>query len=135
MRENKMAKVAQMLGVELGEEFKEKGRNVLYRLTATGFEFYDDTAGKWRSDASLLVCFLMGEMEIARRPWKPKLGVAYYYPIINEGHRDRAVYTQWDSDDVDKKRYENGMVFKTVKEAEEMAEKIASFVRRERGLE
>ena len=72
MSENKMKEVAQLLGVEIGEEFKIEGHsgNVKYRLTEEGLEYV--SWGNWFSISSTLNCVLNGEYKVVKIP-KPVL--------------------------------------------------------------
>jgi hypothetical protein len=65
---NYMKKVANMLGVELGEEFYLKKGNFKYKLVQSGLLFKD---GGWYNASITLVELLSGEKEIE---WKPKDG-------------------------------------------------------------
>ncbi len=135
MRENKMKQVAELLGTEIGGQFMIKGRQgTVYELRKDGV-YILDCQGRGVNSAQTLLDLLRGETEIVNLPWKPESGKGYYTLVFNGDPRDGAIYTRWDNDGVDKKRYEGGLVFKTKEETKEMVEKIASFVRRERGLE
>lgn len=131
---NFMGLVSEILGVELGEEFEIKGFDDLYVLRIDGLHAIDNKRNLENANPTL-VQLLMGNCEIIKKPWKPKLGEKYYSLIVNDGPVRRIIYIKWDNDDVDKRRYKNGFVFKTVEEAEEMAEKISAFVKKERGIE
>jgi len=65
---NKMKEVAEMLGVELGEEFYLKKGYFKYKLVQSGLLFKD---GGWYNASITLVELLSGEKEIE---WKPKDG-------------------------------------------------------------
>ncbi len=82
MSKNLMPQIAQMLGVELGEEFQVKGDD--YELT---YIFTDDGlkityAGgieiSQESTNSAFVALVMGKDEIVKLPWKPKKGQTVY---------------------------------------------------------
>ena len=80
MSKNLIPKIAKMLGVELGEEFKIKGYDGLtYKLTDNGLELttVDGQKTKW-FDHGALNSLLKGKMEIVKLPWKPKKGETYY---------------------------------------------------------
>ena len=70
---NHMKEVAQLLGVEIGEEFKIEGHsgNVKYRLTEENLE-YLSSSDHWFSISSTLNCLLNGEYKVVKIP-KPVL--------------------------------------------------------------
>lgn len=73
---NLIPQIAQMLGLELGEEFKIKGYDgLIYKLTDAGLELttVDDQKTKW-FDHGALISLLKGKFEIVKLPWKPKEG-------------------------------------------------------------
>lgn len=129
---NYMENVAQILGVELGEEFQVKERNTLYRLLETGCEWYDDNTGKWRADTCILNFLLLGEMEIVGKPWQPKAGEEYF--ISSPSDKDGWDVFVWMDNVADRFWYDNGLVFRTEEEASEMTGKIIAFVKKERGI-
>ena len=65
--ENKMAEVAKLLGLKLGEEFAIKGVNSSYRfkLTAIGLMSRWRNSSKWNS-SGLLEDFITGHYQIAK---------------------------------------------------------------------
>lgn len=84
MAESKMKKVAQLLGVEIGEEFKIKGLNDTYRLTNDGLYNHG-----FRSYAQLY-CLLNGEYEI-EKPILDKVEKKYLENILRP-FKDRVLY-------------------------------------------
>lgn len=79
MAENLIPQIAQMLGVELGEEFKIKGREgVIYKFIVDGLIVSDDDAEKVYTTANMpLIGLIRGYSEIVKLPWKPKKGDVY----------------------------------------------------------
>lgn len=71
---NRMPEIAQMLGVELGEEFKIKGDDYShfdkYRLTEERLEFFAN--GNWHDVSSTLAYLLNGQAKVVKIP-KPIL--------------------------------------------------------------
>lgn len=67
MSENKMAEVAKLLGLKLGEEFTIKGVNSSYRfkLTAIGLMSSSKNSSKWNS-SGLLEDFITGHYQISK---------------------------------------------------------------------
>ena len=77
---NRMQEIAEMLGVELDEEFDviNQDCNLIYgcpyKLTHEGCELQTgDTA------SSTLMQLLNGNCSIVKKPWKPKYGERFYY--------------------------------------------------------
>lgn len=76
MAKNLIPEIAQMLGVELGEEFKIKGYDPTCWFDLDGLHF-DEWVAEDEEDA-MLHNLLCGEAEIIKLPWKPKKGDAYF---------------------------------------------------------
>ena len=135
MRKNHMAEVAKLLGVELGESFKITSDTQgdypcdyqnYYRLTENNCLEISDDGVEWKmtTAAVLLKYILMGDIRIAKLPWKPQIGEKYYVPRIAIQPEDRHYYYYWDNDGVDIKRYDMGIVCKTPEEAIALTEKM-----------
>ena len=84
---NYMQKVAEMLGVEIGEHFRIKngdGRTVpfIYKLTGNGLMFSEAEQQKVWLKSNSINELLTGEYTIVTLPWKPKKGEQYFgiYP-------------------------------------------------------
>lgn len=77
---NLIPKIAELLGVELGEEFKIKGREgAIYKFIVDGLLVSDDDAEKVYTTAHMpLVGLVRGDIEIVKLPWKPRKGDVYY---------------------------------------------------------
>ena len=65
--ENKMAEVAKLLGVELGDEFNIKDSSFVFKLTEKGMQSKYKTEGKWY-DSGMLESLLSGKYQIIRSP-------------------------------------------------------------------
>ena len=134
MRNNYMAEVAKLLGVELGESFKITSDTQgdypgdyqnYYRFTENNcFETSVD-GDKWET-ATVIVLrgILMGDARIVKLPWKPRKGEKYYVPRIAIRPYDRHYCYYWDNSGVDIKRYDMGIVCKTPEEAIALTEKM-----------
>ena len=123
---NYMKQVAEILGVELGEEFKTKcgvDTDVVYRLTETGLEMKFSLGTVWEKFYGDMEKFLTGELVLEKLPWKPEQEETYYFPKTSYGlaHADEAV---WCDTPNDRRRYAAGMVCETVCEAQEKAERM-----------
>lgn len=81
MAKNLIPKIAQMLGVEIGEEFKVKGDDeTTYIFTDDGLKLtYDGGIGivEISSDVAF-VDLVNGKDEIVKLPWKPSEGQTVY---------------------------------------------------------
>lgn len=81
MSKNLIPQIAQMLGVELGEEFKVKGYDELtYKFASDGLKLtYDNDIEISNSTAKVaFVALLNGTDEIVKLPWKPKERDIFY---------------------------------------------------------
>lgn len=87
MSKNLIPQIAQMLGVELGEEFKIKGREYI-------FHFCDNGLIAYRTDGSVLpyenclahfLWLINGEEEIVKLPWKPAYRQKYWTFGLKDG--------------------------------------------------
>ena len=129
MAKNLIPKIAKMLGVELGEEFKIKGHDGLtYKLTDNGLELttVDGQKTKW-FDHGALNSLLKGKMEIVKLPWKPKEGEKYWgfwYSSLNDAWIV-LLYT-WGNNPADFAFYKAGWVYRTKEEAQAALPKVAA---------
>lgn len=129
MAKNLIPQIAQMLGVELGEEFKIKGYDGLtYKLTDNGLELttVDGQKTKW-FDNGALNSLLKGKMEIVKLPWKPKKGEKYWgfwYSSVNDAWLV-LLYT-WANNPADFALYKAGWVYRTRAEAEAALPAVAA---------
>lgn len=116
MAKNYMPEVAEMLGVEMNEEFeiKETLTKSVYKLTTSGL------LGKcgdndWKHANFAIVMLLIGEYHIVKLPWQPKYGEKYYKPSEKFSC---AVAMFWHNRPWDFAYKEVGMVFRTKEELE-----------------
>lgn len=87
---NHMKEVAEMLGVELGEEFKIRGiPSHKYKLLKDGLWVLkgDVDIFDWINAPTALSILLQGNVEIE---WQPKEGERYYYPsyLFEDGYSE-----------------------------------------------
>ena len=115
---NYMEKVAEMLGVKLGERFKINGE--VYWLDKDGL--MDDTGHQIFSTLGRLV---IGQYTVEKLPWKPQKDDKYWV-VINDGHIAR---DDWNDDYVDFALYYAGNCFATRKEASAHAPEIIEKLR------
>ena len=81
MSKNLIPQIAEMLGLQLGEEFKVQGYDDLtYVFASDGLKLiYDDGLEISNLTAKVaLVALLTGKDEIIKLPWKPKEGETYW---------------------------------------------------------
>lgn len=90
--ENKMAEVAKLLGVELGEEFGLKNSNFRYKLTTNGLRKRHITLEEWGC-SNMLDDILLGRAKIIKIA-KPILDAAEkrYLTNIIKPFRDRILW-------------------------------------------
>lgn len=127
MAKNLIPEIAHMLGVEIEEEFKVKGREYI-------FHFVDNGLIAYRTDGSVLpyenclahfLWLINGEEEIVKLPWKPKKGDAYYtFEVFRGKWVVRSVW--WTGEPCNYALLDKGWVFRTKEEAEDALTKVAA---------
>lgn len=131
MAKNLIPQIAELLGVELGEEFKIKGYDGLtYKLTDNGLELtaVDGQKAKW-FDHGVLNSLLKGKLEIIKLPWKPKVGEKYYSfggKFIGDSSIWIIVDVIWDGLAYDVDMLDKGWVFRTKEEAKAALPAVAA---------
>lgn len=130
MAKNLIPKIAKLLGVEVGEEFKVKGDDELtYTLTDDGLKitFAGGIEISQVSTNSAFVALVMGKDEIVKLPWKPKKGEGYWTFNVFFGSVKWAVASfAWGDEVFDKAVLKAGWVFRTKEEAETALPKVAA---------
>lgn len=114
---NCIGKVAEMLGVNIGEEFKIKFDNGM--LSIDNYILLDK--GMFCSDGDFVSApciwhLIKGEYKIIKLPWKPKYGDRYYTYYTN-GEEWLIWDITWSGDVSDYARLKSGIVFRTSQEA------------------
>ncbi len=132
MSKNLIPKIAQMLGVEIGEAFKVKGDNELtYRFTNDGLKLTHDS-GIELAQISANVAFVdlvNGKDEIIKLPWKPKAGEQYYSfggRLIGDPTVWIVVDVIWQGLAYDVAMFDKGWVYRTKEEAESALPRVAA---------
>lgn len=115
MVKNYMADVARMLGVELGEKFKIKDFEPVYKLTDYGLCVKVDSVEWHEMSGDSFIQLIKGDYEIIKLPWQPKKGDVYCRP--EDGFEDVA-FDNWSNRPIDFALKEAGMIFKTKEECE-----------------
>lgn len=116
---NHMKEIAEMLGVELNEEFYIKGHPGSYCLT----EYYGLMKDCAVAHPTIFVSLLTGGSEIVRKPWKPKDGDYYYYV----GAGGAIIGAEWRHGTAAVSLYKLGNCYRTEEAAEADAEKWKAF--------
>lgn len=134
--DNKMAEVAALLGMELGEVFFFKGRSGCYtyypkthlKFTERGLKESADRTS-WHSAAAWMWKGLItGALQAIKLPWKPSYGDAYYMPsVVNSG---KYLKLFWTGSEGDKSSYQQGLVHRTKEEAIKLAEEMLDIARK-----
>lgn len=128
MSKNLIPQIAQMLGVEIGEEFKikEYGERI-YRFDNSGLQLiYDNGVRNLNITANMAFnSLLSGDIEIVKLPWKPKKGDGYYtFEIFRDKWVVRSVW--WTGEPCNYALLDKGWVFRTKEEAEDALTKVAA---------
>ena len=126
--------IAEMLGVELEEEFKlkpsclEKPWNSLYRFSTDGLEnkYFDCSWVKCEKGA--IDEILIGKNEVIKIPWKPKAWERYW--MYMSSIRDARGIT-WSGDGTDLCRWKAGNCFRTKEEAKTKGKEIMEQIQKE----
>lgn len=127
MAKNLIPQIAHMLGVEIEEEFKVKGREYI-------FHFVDNGLIAYRTDGSVLpyenclahfLWLINGEEEIVKLPWKPKKGEDYYTFGGSDGTW-RVSQQHWTCHPFDLAVLAKGWAYRTREEAESALPKVAA---------
>lgn len=125
---NLIPQIAEMLGVELGEEFKIKGHEELtYRFARDRLQLtYDNNIEL--SDLAAKVAFvalLNGKDEIVKLPWKPKKGECYYtFELLGDKWVVRSSW--WTGSPYGHALSDKGWIYRTRAEAEAALPKVAA---------
>ena len=127
---NCMKNIAEGLGVELDEVFRIDTNSDCYRITEDGLEIdvSDDSLEcihDWRPapDQTLLL-LVWGEIEITKLRWKLGYDEDYFVPDILSN--SNFIKIRWYDTEYNKMHYDKGIVFRTEKEAIDMAKDIIS---------
>lgn len=119
MAKNLIPDIAKMLGVELNEEFKIKGREgVIYKFIVDGLIVSDDDAEKVYTTANMpLIGLVRGDVEIVKLPWKPKK-CDVYYTFGSFAQKWQVSRQIWTHHPFDLAVLDKGWVYRTEKEAQ-----------------
>lgn len=131
MSKNLIPQIAQMLGVEVGEDFKIKGYiEPIYRFDADGLKARFDSCPKeglpFAPANAALSDLIAGKLEIIKLPWKPKKGEEYYTFFKTYSEVWSVWQQRWTNHPVDLALFYKGWVFHSEKGAEDALPKVAS---------
>lgn len=128
MAKNLIPQIAQMLGVELGEEFKVKGDDeTTYIFTDDGLKLtYDGGIGIVEISSDVAFAALVkGTDEIVKLPWKPKKGDVYFtFELLGGKWVVRSFW--WGGFPNEYALLDKGWVYRTCEEAEAALSKVAA---------
>lgn len=119
MAKNLIPKIAELLGLELGEKFKIKGDVGTYEFGLEGLW------GDYGTDAEALEAILCGSAEIVKLPWKPKKGDAYFTFVLM-GDKCGVGSLHWGGFPNEYGLLEKGWVYRTCAEAQAALPKVAA---------
>lgn len=131
---NHMSKVAEMLGLKMGETFritKDNDERIQYfRLTEEGIIVSQDSV-HWSDTTTTIVLedILAGRAKVTPLSWKPEKDEVYYIPSISNAVGYNNFY--WFGDDTDINHYNLGLVCKTKERAIELSQKMLVAVAKE----
>ena len=130
---NYCKQIAEMLGIELGEEFSlkdNKTKNIVrtrYKITQEEGIMYSMDGEKWRRSA-ILLSIVNGSYSVVRLPWKPKKDERYWW----YSYAGRAACsTNWKGSYSDLTDWKVGNCFKTKEEAEAKENEILEALQKE----
>ena len=117
---NLIPKICELLGVEIGEEFKvTRYSNVVFRFDETSLRFFATLTNDWREVSDELYKMIMkGNTEVERLPFKPKNGERYYRIFIHVDGDIAIISDTWDGWTTDLMCKYCGNCFRTEAEAE-----------------
>lgn len=129
---NYMAEVAGLFGVELGEVFfireYPSDSKMYLKFTENGLERSLDKDSWAKAAGWVWEGIITGALKINKLPWKPSRHDTYYMPsVISIG---KHIKLFWTGSKNDEDSYQQGLVFRTEKEAVELAEEMLDVARK-----
>lgn len=126
---------AEMLGLELGEEFVitdsygERKDEDTYKIEEDGFYYKNKQSEDWIAEPSTTVNKLIsGDYKAVPKPWKPKKGDEYWRCSSMRGFVSSAI---WLDDVIDLCGWKSGNCFKTREEAQSKGKDIMEQIQKE----
>ena len=132
---NNWGKFAEMLGLELGQEFyltdadgNTKGQ-LIYKFTEDGLLYKPPTLVNWsKSSSGTILRLLNGDYKTFTKPWKPEKGDKYFYYAKAFG---QTVYKIWIDENYDLLLWKVGNCFRTEEEAATKGKEIMEQIQKE----
>lgn len=130
---NYYKKIAEMLGVELGEEFRlkeNKTKNIVrprYKITQEEGLMYSVNRNEF-DRSTILLPIINGSYSVVKLPWKPKKGDIYWH--YSEAW-DEGIPCNWEGGWFDLLLWKEGACFKTKNEADTKGKKIIEQIKKE----
>lgn len=130
---NYYKQIAEMLGVELGEEFRIKDckKNELntsrYKITQEEGIMYSMDGEKWCRSA-ILLSIISGNYSIVRLPWKPKFGEQYWNYSVRTNQACCSMFGEFVEDYA---IWKSGNCFRTEEEAKTKGKEIMEQIKKE----
>lgn len=116
---NLIPKIAELLGVELGEEFNVVSKDGSERICVLSHDGLLDKTNDVFYNKELFVDIACGKLEIIKLPWNPKKGERYY-TFVPRSNDEKLIVTSTllENDVADNALLKAGWVFKTEEEAQ-----------------
>ena len=127
---NYWKQIAEMLGVELEEEFKVSDMKIFtFKFTEDdGLMFKYGKNEDYMPSALILTKLLRGDYSVVKLPWKPKKGEEYWH--YSEAW-DEGIPCKWEGGWFDLLLWKEGCCFKTKKEADTKGKAIVEQIKKE----
>ena len=130
---NYYKKIAEMLGVEHGEEFRlkeNKTKNIVrprYKITQEEGLMYSVNGNEFDRSVSLM-SIINGSYSVVKLPWKPKKGEMYWF---YGSSLEQALWATWRLNSGDLCRWKTGNCFRTEEEAKTKGKEIMEQIQKE----
>lgn len=129
MSKNLIPQIAEMLGLQLGEEFKvvsKEGNEQICNFTMAGlFEHDNKESGSYNKE--LLAEIVCNNAEIVKMPWKPKQDETFYtFGIHATEDKWVVVSCKWWDNVKNLALYRLGWIYRSQKEAEAALPTVAT---------
>ena len=134
---NNWGKFAEMLGLELEQEFVliDSDGNIknecTHKITEYGLLYKSPNSNDWLSVSLITFRKIMnGDYKVVSKPWKPKKGDIYSY-YINSTYFDGINSCMWADESLDLLHWKVGNCFKTEEEAKTKGKEIMEQIQKE----
>lgn len=127
MAKNLIPQIAQMLGVELNEEFKiDTSGDDIFQITESGVWMRKGIdKEEWVEKPFEFVMLCNGDAEVIRLPWKPKEGESFYTFTAAYGEWSISLDV-WAEEPCNYALLDKGWIFRTKQEAEAALPAVAA---------